>query len=41
MQGNGPEVCAKAHANWTRAAATHPEIAAIDWPEEAQDAAKP
>jgi O-antigen ligase len=36
-----PEVCAKAHANWTRAAATHPEIAAIDWPDEAEDAAKP
>lgn len=35
------EVCTKAHANWTRAAATHPEIAAIDWPEEPEDAAKP
>ena len=35
------EVCAKAHANWARAAATHPEIAAIDWPEAPEDAAKP
>jgi hypothetical protein len=33
--------CPKAHANWTRAAATHPEIAAIDWPEDPEDAAKP
>ena len=33
--------CPQAHANWTRAAATHPEIAAIDWPEEPEDAARP
>ena len=33
--------CPKAHANWARAAATHPEIAAIDWPEAPEDAAKP
>ena len=36
-----PWACAQAHANWTRAAATHPEIAAIDWPEDPEDAAKP
>ena len=36
-----PWACAQAHANWARAGATHPEIAAIDWPEEPEDAARP
>ena len=33
--------CPYAHANWIQAGTSHPEIAAIDWPEEPEDAAKP
>lgn len=35
------QACSQAHANWTRAAANHPEIAAIDWPTQAEDAPQP